>query len=74
MGLKPGRIYQEMVEVEDEVGIRGCGGCLPWVIGFILFAIAGTFIFDFMDKHPLFTLISVIIAIVIFIKFKFGRN
>lgn len=67
MGLKPGRIYQEMIEVPDEPA--GCG-CLGWVVAIVAVLLVGIYILKFIVANSglIFLVIIGIIAFIILRK------
>lgn len=62
MALKPGRIYQEMIEVPDEPA--GCG-CLGWIIAIIAIIVAGLFLLNYIFSNPIILILGFLTIVAI---------
>lgn len=65
MSFRPGKIYQEMIEVEDEK--KGIG-CLGWLLISGVVLIVLFYALGFIMTHPILSILGVV-AVVFIIKF-----
>ena len=69
LALKPGKIYQEMIEVPDQEE-GGCGGCILWIIGIALVIWLGTKALNVMSEHTFASFVLIVVLIVAYFKFR----
>ena len=67
MSFKPGKIYQEMIEVEDEK--KGMG-CFAWLLISVVVLIVLFYALGFIITHPLLSVLGIVVVIFITKWFK----